>query len=186
MSGAFRYSILEKIQYLNSLKPLFLDTETTGLHARAEVVEICILDFHGNVVLNTLVKPRLSIPSDVVALHGISNDMVSASPPWLTVWQEVKKILENRAVGIYNAEFDLKMMQQSHALSGMPWQAPSAQFFCIMRLISDFFGWMIWLKLEEACHKLGVEVRNFHRAYADTLAARDVFLRLVELASTNR
>lgn len=175
-------SIPDKIRHLYASQPLFLDTETTGLHAHAEIIEICIIDFHGNVLINTLVKPRLPIPPDVTYLHGIDNGMVSTAPSWLTVWARVKNILENRTIGIYNVEFDLKMMQQSHLLNGLPWRPPVAEFFCIMRLFSDFFGSMKWFKLEEASQRLGIEYGNVHRAYADSLTARAVFLKLAELS----
>ncbi|HHJ4165905.1 TPA: exonuclease domain-containing protein, partial [Raoultella ornithinolytica] len=51
---------------------LFIDTETTGLGEDAEIVEICIIDSHGSIMLNTLIKPTKPIPDEAIAIHGIT------------------------------------------------------------------------------------------------------------------
>ena len=43
-------------------QPLYLDTETTGLGRSAEIVDICIVDDAGQVLVDTLVRPRFPIP----------------------------------------------------------------------------------------------------------------------------
>ncbi|MBK9092764.1 MAG: hypothetical protein IPM84_08295 [Anaerolineae bacterium] len=37
-------------------RPLYLDTETTGLGAGAEIVEVCLLEADGSVLLTSLVR----------------------------------------------------------------------------------------------------------------------------------
>ena len=73
-------------------KPLYLDTETTGLGQRDEIVEIAILDPLGKMVIDTLVRPSKPIPQDAVAIHGITNAMVSAAPTWNSIWPEVATV----------------------------------------------------------------------------------------------
>ena len=96
-------------------KPLFLDTETTGLDNFSEIVEICIVEHDGEILYETLVKPTRQIPFDAVRIHGISDPMVQNAPYWIQVWKDVKPILNGRHVGIYNADFDLRMIRQSNA-----------------------------------------------------------------------
>ena len=43
---------------------IFLDTETTGLDAYAELVDIAVVDAAGRVLLDSLVRPRRPIPAD--------------------------------------------------------------------------------------------------------------------------
>ncbi len=62
---------------------LFIDTETTGLGDDAEIVEICIIDSHGFIMLNTLIKPTKPIPDEAIAIHGITNEMVAFAPAGL-------------------------------------------------------------------------------------------------------
>ena len=59
---------------------LYLDTETTGLRNSDELVDIAVIDNSGRILLNSLIKPRQSIPRDATAIHGITNQMVLHPP----------------------------------------------------------------------------------------------------------
>lgn len=65
-----KYSISLLAQQWLDDNRLFIDTETTGLGDDAEIVEICIIDSHGFILLNTLVKPTKPIPDEAIAIHG--------------------------------------------------------------------------------------------------------------------
>jgi DNA polymerase-3 subunit epsilon len=105
--------------------------------------------------------------------------MVGDAKSWLNVWPAVEEILTNRYVGIYNAEFDLKMIMQSHRLNGMPWRAPTSEFFCVMDLYSDFYGSKKWQRLEAAGRQCGISLPNSHRARDDALLTRSIFIYMV-------
>jgi len=49
-------------------KPVYIDTETTGLEKDDEVVEISIINFDGSLLFTSLVKPTQSIPW----MHSVS------------------------------------------------------------------------------------------------------------------
>lgn len=80
-----------------------LDTETTGLDEAAQIVSIAIIDHTGQVLLDTLVRPTISIPDDVVAIHGITDEMVVDAPTMAHLYDEVRRLLSGRTVVIYNA-----------------------------------------------------------------------------------
>ena len=172
---AFRQNAIERARQLWDAGPVFLDTETTGLQSTAEIIEICILDREGAVVVECLIRPRKPVPLDVTRVHGISDEMVRSAPTWLHVWPQVEAALRGRPVGIYNAEFDLRMFQQTHQANGLPWRPPQMQVFDIMKLYSDFTGALKWQKLEEAGRQCGIPLRNTHRAKDDTLLAIEIF-----------
>lgn len=92
---------------------LFLDTETTGLNHRAEVVEIAIVDSQGNPVFESLVKPTVPITPRLTAIHGISNDMVVDAPSWADIHPEVNRILTGKTVVAYNSNFDARVIEQT-------------------------------------------------------------------------
>ncbi|MJX93223.1 3'-5' exonuclease, partial [Salmonella enterica subsp. enterica] len=71
---------------------LFIDTETTGLGDDAEIVEICIIDSHGFIMLNTLIKPTKPIPDEAIAIHGITNEMVAFAPNWTDICGAVEEL----------------------------------------------------------------------------------------------
>ena len=68
---------------------VILDIETTGLlnDQYAEIIEIAVIDMQGNVLLDTLVKPRRQIDENSVAfkVNRISNEMVKNARSWQAV-----------------------------------------------------------------------------------------------------
>jgi len=168
-------------------KPLFLDTETTGLGPSDEIVEITILDHEGNPLIDSLVRPKRSIPFDAIDIHGITDAMVQKAPSWSDLWPEVHQVLLGNVVAIYNADFDLRLMRQSHAARGMDWDIQGVDFFCIMQLYAQFYGlWdprrrsFRWQSLENAGRQCSIHLPNTHRAKDDTALARAVLLHMAQ------
>jgi DNA polymerase-3 subunit epsilon len=164
-----------------ALNPVYLDVETTGMEDRDEIIEIAIVDHDGSTLFDSFVKPVGDISPSAYAIHGISEDMIADAPTWVELWPQVKQALQGRVVGIYNADFDTRMMEQSHHLSQMDWQPPYADPFCIMKLYAQFYGdWnpstrsYRWQKLDTARGQCNIALPNTHRARDDTLLARAV------------
>lgn len=171
-------------EWLNS-KPLYLDSETTGLGNDAEIVDICIIDWDGNVLLNTLVRPRKRIPSDATAIHGITNSMVKNAPIWKDIWNQVHNVLANRILGIYNEEYDLRLMKQSCLINDLSWSPPYSNSFCIMKLYAAYYGvWNDYHKnftfqsLKNAGKQCSIDIVNTHRAQDDTFLSRAVLFHI--------
>ena len=189
MAGSSRLESAHKArQYALSL-PYFLDTETTGLGNYDEIVEVCLIDSQGQVLLNSLVRPTRTIPTDVIWVHGITNEMVVGAPTWQDLWVSIAEIVQGKTVGIYNADFDLRMMRQSHQAHKLAWSGDPFRPFCIMKLYAQFFGQMRgytstgkWQKLEQAARQCGLTVGATHRALDDTLLAKGVFDYMVKAA----
>lgn len=181
MSRNVRQNAIRRAKELLITRPLFLDTETTGLGIDDEIIEIAILDYDSQVIFEQLVKPRKKIPAEASRLHGISNEHVVTAPTWAEVWPEISRILLNRYVGTYNADFDLRMIQQSNAINQINWQN-SIRFFCIMKLYAEFYpyGGGRYQKLEDAGWQCGITLPNSHRAKDDTLLAIKVFQKIVK------
>jgi DNA polymerase III subunit epsilon len=93
----------------NADKWLILDTETTGI-SKAEIVKICILGLSSNVILDRLVKPTISIPSEASNIHGISDSYVQNAPSFPLIYPEIKSALVDKNIIIYNAQFDLSIL----------------------------------------------------------------------------
>ena len=162
--------------------PIYLDIETTGLERNGEIVELCLVDSSGRILFDSLVKPSRSIPHDAIRIHGITDEMVKEQPTWLELWPQIEPLIAGRTIGIYNAEFDLRMIQQTHYRYRLPWP-PSVAFshFCIMKLYAQYFGeWNSarrtyrWQSLENAGRQCRIPIPNSHRARDDTFLARAV------------
>ena len=164
-----------------ALNPLFLDTETTGFDQNDEVLDIAIIDHEGTVHLDSLVKPTKDIPLEASAIHGIYDQDVSDAPSWAEIWPDIANILNGQVLGLYNADFDLRLIEQSCRLNGMGWTSPYEQTFDVMTMFARFYGdWneshrsYTWKKLEVAGRYLGIDLPNSHRALADALLTREV------------
>jgi len=77
-----RRAAIAKAQIELNKKLAYLDTETTGLKDYDQIVEICLLDNDGAVLIDSLVKPTVKIPLDATRIHGITDAMVSSAPTW--------------------------------------------------------------------------------------------------------
>lgn len=161
-------------------RPVYIDTETTGLDRTAEIVEISIIDFDGSILFSSLVKPVDPIPAGTQRIHGITNAMVASAPAWPIIWPKVRSFLFGRVIGAYNAPFDLKMMQQSLARYRLPWR-DTLNMLDILPLYSDYQGiWdpvhgsMKYFRLEEAGAFFKIPLPNAHRSAADALLTRAV------------
>ena len=177
-------AILKARRFL-AKNPVYLDTETTGVHDEAEIIEICIVDHDGKILIDRLVKPQRKISLQSTLIHGITNEIVDGAPTWSAIWADIEAIIRGRTVGIYNADFDLRMMKQSHQLAGMSWQSLGANAVCLMKLYARFYGaWNSrqrayrWQSLADAGKQCGIPLPNSHRAQADTRLAREVLIHM--------
>ncbi len=117
---------------LSTMPCVILKTQTTGIDKTAEVVEISVIDLHGNVLLDKLVRPHSPINMIAQRVHGISNDMVSDCPTLSEVWPELLAVIKDKLVIIYNAEYHLRMLIQSCEFAGIviPERFGAISFFC--------------------------------------------------------
>jgi DNA polymerase-3 subunit epsilon len=166
--------VLERARQVIKLNPIFLDTETTGIGLYDLVVEVGIVDLDGNVLYNNLINPGRPIPKDSSKVHGITDDMVSDAPSLITAWSEIEDILHDRAIGMYNAEFDYRLMKQSVEHAGLSWSIQRNQAFCVMNMFAAWYG--EWnrrannfrsQKLEFAGKFCGIDLPNNHHAIDD-------------------
>jgi DNA polymerase III subunit epsilon len=179
---SLRMRSIETARVVVNKNPVYLDTETTGLGPDDEIVEVSIVDSDGSILFDSLVRPSKSIPPDSTAIHGITNADVQSARPWPLVWPEIRGLFFGRLIVIYNQEFDLRMLQQSHARYKLPWKE-RLNTFDLLKLYAEFRGeWdprrraYRYQSLDAAGKQCMIELPNSHRAAADTLLARAVLL----------
>ncbi len=124
----------------NPDKYIIVDTETSGLGNRAEVIEICVMSLQGEVVLENFFMPTGIISPEATAEHGLTKDILQqkSAKTWDTCASEINKSLAGKTMLAYNASFDQKMIDQTAALYGF--DSPIEEKFCIMRLRQQFKG----------------------------------------------
>ena len=155
---------------------LVLDTETTGMGKTAEVVEVSVVNTRGDVLLDTLVKPKVPRMNRFAQrVHGISLGMLADAPSWPEVLPELSEIADRRTVLAWNAPFDAGMLAQNSLAWDLP--HPKWLFVCAMRLYARGRGIKI-----RGLHKCVVdenlqhllETYQSHRALADVVFTLEV------------
>jgi DNA polymerase III subunit epsilon len=184
-SSARRNAILRAQQAL-AARPVYLDTETTGLDPKDEIVEISIVDEDGSVLLDKFVRPSQPIPLEATRIHGITNENVKGAMLWPIVWQEVRPLLAGRLIVMYNSEFDLRMMRQSMTKYRQPWNA-KFDTFDLLKVYAEFRSeWDLkrqsyrYFSLDSAGKYSGIALPNAHRAAADSLLTRALLHHIAE------
>ena len=112
------------------MKTVYLDTETTGLDADDEIVEIAIVDDNENVLVNTLVRPvnRPEWP-DAENIHGISPKDVRNAPTQTQISDDIRDAVRDRRVVIYNAKYDSQYLPELES---------AAEISCCMEQFTEF------------------------------------------------
>ena len=155
---------------------LILDTETTGMGKTAEVIEVSVIDTRGEVLLDTLVKPKVPTMNRFAQrVHGISLPMLADAPVWPEVLPKLADIADRRTLLAWNASFDAGMLEQN----SLAWNLahPKWLFVCAMRLYAKQRGIKIrglhkCVVDENLSHLL--ETHRSHRALADVIFVLEV------------
>ncbi len=118
-----------------------LDTETTGLGADAEVVELAVLSTRGEVLCESLVRPRKPIPPAATAVHHLDNAAVADAPLFVDMYGRLTAVLRKRFVIVYNAAYDRRILDQTGAGYNLPSLRPAA-WHCAMLQYARYTG--VW------------------------------------------
>lgn len=147
---------------------VILDTETTGLGSRDEVVQIGVLGMDGAVLLETLVRPvRARMNGKALRVHGIREEQLMRERPLNQIEPELVKVLQGKQVIVYNADFDRRMLRQSAMVAecnDLLQMLRPARWVCVMRTYARGGRWK---KLSVACWEQRVEVKQAHDALGD-------------------
>lgn len=169
-------------------KPLYLDTETTGLGSSNEIVDLALIDHNGTALINTLIRPTTPISAKASQIHGISNKDIVDAPGFNEIIVNLVALTKNHQVLIYNAAFDQRLLRQSATAHKITLKNVNvmSKVNCVMLVYAQFHGeWnsnhhsYTWQSQETAAHQLDLEVpANLHRAAADARLCRQIVLAM--------
>lgn len=166
----------------------FVDLEMTGLDAKRDrVVELCIERVRGGVVedrLHTLVRPDGG-ESGNVHVHGIDAAAVADAPTFAEIAERVEELLDGAVFVAHGASWDIAFVHAEMARAGRPLTV--AFHLDTLNLSRRAFG-LAKHSLDALRAHFAIDTGRAHRADADVLALREVFVRCnqVLLATTPR
>jgi len=162
-----------------------LDTETTGLNRPCEIIDLAIVDSIGNVILDTLLKPKEPISDFITDLTHIDNQMVEKATVWPAIKPHLLTIIQGKDIITYNAKFDRHMLHCSDDM----WELPQTDYHtfgtwtCAMEAYAphggewnEYYRSYKYVRLEVAMAREGLQFEGAHRALADAQAT----FRLIE------
>lgn len=185
MNPLSRSELIEELKNIFHGDFLVLDTETTGLDSNAEIIEIGIVDKDSNVIFDSLIKPVNSIPEEATVIHGITNEMVKNSPSYKEIYGELKSIVNGKTLIIYNADYDLRLLDQTAEINGISNEF-NFKCLCFMKAYAHYYGetkpdgeWR-WQRLTNAVGHYGITVENAHRAIGDCQMTLQLFNAVIK------
>lgn len=178
-------SFLEEQEYIA------FDTETTGLWAPAHrIVEIAAVRFRPRKrkieTFQALVNPGISIPKEVIDIHGITDEMVASAKSAGPVIEKFLTFCRPNSILIaHNAMFDISFL--SCEMRRYSLDLPMNRILDTVDLCRRCFPGKPSYSLLSLAKSFRIARTQEHRALADAIIVRRLFLRalpkLPELAS---
>ena len=170
---------------LGSVDAVAFDTETTSLDVRkARIIEIAGVRIKsGRIELNSahacLINPEGHIPESSTKVHGITDGMVSDSPPFRDAVVDFVDWCGSSLLLGYSVEYDLAVLEAEHGRCGVLWLSP--EVLDVQELVQvlrpDIDNWT----MESVAKWLSVNVEDRHRALADAKLTAEIYCRLLPL-----
>lgn len=157
------------------------DLETTGLKAeQGNIIEIGAVKLKDGKVedrFSTFVNAGVIIPPNIVALTGITDDMLIDAPLTRDVLQAFEEFTRGCVLVAHNASFDVGFIRTHGKRYGIAFHQPSVDTLMLSR-------YLLWgmknHKLDTVCRHLGVQLENHHRAVDDAEATAQIFIKLLD------
>lgn len=162
---------------LQDIKFACLDTETTGLSPQGggKICEVAVSVSQNGRVLEefaTLINPGFPMSPEVIAIHGITNEMVQGAPAFAEVLPRLLGVLDNCVLVAHNADFDISFLKAEFEACGVHFPPyPVIDTLKLARKSGKFERNRLGLIAQE----LGISCEGWHRAMADTKMAEQIF-----------
>ena len=161
-----------------------LDIETTGLSFRTEkITEIGIMKYKNGEVIDEFecfVNPEKPIPTEVVNITHITDDMVKDAETIDKVLPKVMEFIGDSVLVAHNADFDIPFIKYNCAQYGLEL---NNTYIDTLRLAKDLFPDYKKYKLGIIADNLGITVEVAHRALDDVDTLVKVFRVIIKMLS---
>ena len=163
---------------LDEITLVAFDTETTGAYPLGfEVVEFGAVKWHkGQIVdqLQLLIKPTKPMSKEVIAIHNITDEMVSDAPPLAEVIGKIRDFMGDGIPLAHHAPFDMGFMTVCFETFNL--SAPPDPVLCSSLLARRLIPESANHKLRTLVAYLKIDGGQAHRALDDAKACLQVGL----------
>lgn len=160
---------------------LIMDIETADDTNTSEVLSISVISTRGETIYKSLIKPTIpDFVNRAEHVNGITIDMLKDAPTLADIYQKIVTALSCEIVAVYNADFDIPVLQHALIRSGLQPVAIMAAV-CVMKQFAMYRGeWNFikqswrWAKLGEAAAMFGIKTPSAHEAEADCITTLEI------------
>src|SRR5436305_8715037 len=133
----------------------FLEVDTDGLYADADILRIALVDQTGTPLYDQLFQPRRPLTSKIAHLTGIAPEKLAQAPTLVEVWRspQLLQAFVGHYVHSFNLEFDQGKLTESAVRYGLP-ELPLVGG-CLMLRAQDYYEASYYPKLADLCERLG-------------------------------
>ena len=162
---------------------IVLDFETTGLNTQKDrIIEIgAVKLWNGQVVdsYGTLVNPGCVLPPKIVEITHITDQMLRDAPTAEQAVPELLKFMDGCPIAAHNAKFDCAVLESELKRQGIEYTVPRLDTLTLSRkLYPDLKSH----RLGSVCKRLGVSLKDAHRAVNDAAATAQCLARMLDEA----
>lgn len=158
------------------------DIETTGLSSAndriTEIGAVKIVD--GAIVdrFSRLIDPERKLSPKIIELTGITDEMLAGKPKIEEVLPEFMNFVGDAMFVAHNSDFDTGFIKVNCERLGLAYNTKAIDTVSVSRaLLTDLKSH----RLNVVAKKLGIKLKNHHRAVDDAQATAEIFLRFLEM-----
>ena len=166
---------------MTSKRYVICDLEATGLDSEADIIELALLTFENDKVIDvfeTLVNPLRSVPEFITNLTGISNRSLKEAPKFYEISEAILSRLEGAVFVSHNTEFDLGLLRKKFSEMG---QELKVKEFCTLKVAQFEIPGLSNYNLDALCSFFNIKIEDRHRAIGDARATLSLFKELQDL-----
>lgn len=164
---------------LNLTKPLIVfDLEATGINVATDrIVEIALLKIMpdgSEKLLRHLVNPQMSMSKEVIAIHGITDEMVKNEPTFKDLAGNLNAFIANCDIAGYNSnKYDIPLLVEEFLRAGIDFDLKGRRIIDVQNIFHKMEPRTLKAAYKFYCNS---EIINAHSAEADTRATYQVLL----------
>ena len=168
---------------LDELEFVVVDIEATGAKMPPNrIMELGAYRIRGRKIVDsflTLVNPEISIPRFVIALTGITNEMVKQAPLFAEVAPRWLEFVQDAVLIAHNAPFDTSFL--NHEISRVyPGNRMMNPHLCTVLLSRRTVPGLTNYRLDTVADHFSIPIFDRHRAGSDALATAEVFIKILD------
>lgn len=156
-----------------------VDVETTGGRAQQDrITEIGAVRVRGGQIVDqwtSLINPQRRIPSRIVQLTGITNQMVASAPTFADIADDFRDFVGDAVFVAHHVTFDYGFIRAEFARLSEMFRYPT---LCTVVGTRKYFPGLPSYSLGNLTRHFGIELSDHHRALPDARATAQLLMRV--------